>query len=410
MSSVRPVGPVFFPLDNTLGLLPSQFSPAVVQAIVRLGAIMPFEQAPELLACLIGVHVCSDTVRRLTERAGAAQVAVEERALHQLEQTLPPVPVGAAMQQLSADGAMVPLVHGDWAEVRTLAIGTLEPATDEVPAHATDITYFSRLASAHDFIRETALPCYERGVARAETVIAVTDGAEWLQELIDAHCPDAVRILDFPHAAGYLCQAAHAAFGPGTKETTAWISTWLRELKEGEPRVVIAAIRALPMPDEAACEVRDTAVQYLTKRVEAIAYDRFQQVGYPIGSGMVESANKLVVQARLKGSGMHWSRTNVSPMLALRGSTCSGTWDTVWPAICEELRHQQTEKRRQRYTDRTAKQNRERQEVAAAAEAQRQSSHHQPALKTIVHGRPTANHPWSKGYDQKLIAQARAKT
>lgn len=272
--------------------------------MVRLGTVMPFEQVPDLLAFLTGIRVCPDTVRRLTETAGAAQVVIEERAVRQLEETLPPVPAGATMQQLSADGAMVPLVGGDWAEVRTLAIGTLDRVDGNQAVHATNITYFSRLASAHDFIRETALPCYERGIARAETVVAVTDGAVWLQELIDAHCPDAVRILDFPHAAEYLCQAAQAAFGPGTKETTAWISTWLHELKVGEPRVVIAAIRALPVPDEAARAVRDTAVQYLTTRLDAIAYAQFQAAGYPIGSGMVEGANKLVVEARLKGSGM----------------------------------------------------------------------------------------------------------
>ena len=29
------------------------------------------------------------------------------------------------------------------------------------------------------------------------------DGAEWLQGFIDYHCPQAVLILDFPHAGRY---------------------------------------------------------------------------------------------------------------------------------------------------------------------------------------------------------------
>jgi hypothetical protein len=32
---------------------------------------------------------------------------------------------------------------------------------------------------------------------------------------------------------------------------------------------------------------------------------------------MVESANKLVVEDRLKGAGMHWADANVNPLLAL---------------------------------------------------------------------------------------------
>ena len=42
----------------------------------------------------------------------------------------------------------------------------------------------------------------------------------------------------------------------------------------------------------------------------------YQELGWPIGSGSVESANKGVVQARLKGAGMRWERSHVNPMLA----------------------------------------------------------------------------------------------
>jgi hypothetical protein len=144
MLSVRPVGPDFSPLDDRLCLLPGQFSPFLVQCMVRLGTVMPFERMPALLVFLTGVHASVDTVRRVTEQAGAAQVALEERELARLERDLPAVPAGPARQQASADGVMVPLVHGEWAEVRTAAVGTL--AAEDV--HAQDITYFSRLCSA----------------------------------------------------------------------------------------------------------------------------------------------------------------------------------------------------------------------------------------------------------------------
>jgi hypothetical protein len=54
----------------------------------------------------MGVHVSIETVRRLTEGAGAAQVAVEQAAIEQVRQALPPVPAGPEIQQISADGAM----------------------------------------------------------------------------------------------------------------------------------------------------------------------------------------------------------------------------------------------------------------------------------------------------------------
>ena len=55
-----------------------------------------------------------------------------------------------------------------------------------------------------------------------------------------------------------------------------------------------------------------------------IRYADFQAMGYLIGIGAVESANKLVVKARLKGSGMHWARAHVNPMVALRTKSAGG--------------------------------------------------------------------------------------
>jgi len=47
---------------------------------------------------------------------------------------------------------------------------------------------------------------------------------------------------------------------------------------------------------------------------------------------MVESANKLVVEARLKGAGMHWGRQHVNPMLVLGNAVCNQRWPETWQA------------------------------------------------------------------------------
>ena len=88
-----------------------------------------------------------------------------------------------------------------------------------------------------------------------------------------------------------------------------------------------------------------TSLGYLEKRRDQIRYVEFQAQGYPIGSGAVESANKLVVEARLKGLGMHWARAHVDPMLALRTVVCSDRWEEVWPQISQRLREKARERR-----------------------------------------------------------------
>jgi hypothetical protein len=69
---------------------------------------------------------------------------------------------------------------------------------------------------------------------------------------------------------------------------------------------------------------------YLEKRELQMQYPSFVAQGWPIGSGMVESANKVVVEARLKGAGMHWSRASVNPLLALRNAVCTDRWAEAW--------------------------------------------------------------------------------
>jgi hypothetical protein len=105
---------------------------------------------------------------------------------------------------------------------------------------------------------------------------------------------------------------------------------------------VLAALRALPAEaaadPAAAAKARDGTLAYLEKRREQVAYARFAGCGFPIGSGLVESANKLVVEARLKGAGMHWAPAHVDAMAALRTVVCADRWDDAWPLVAARLR------------------------------------------------------------------------
>jgi hypothetical protein len=371
---------------------------------VRLGTWLPFEQVPEALAFLTGVRISVDTARTLTEQAGAALVQAEEAEVDRIDRDAPPIPAGPAVQQLSADGTMVPLVGGEWAEVRTLATGTVKQCQtkegEQVP-HCTELSYFSRLADAATFTRSAVLETHRRGTARAETVCAVVDGAEWLQRFIDLHRSDAVRILDFPHAAEYLAKAAHAAFGVGTEQATTWLEEQLRLLKEEDPDQVLATLHALPLEGGAA-GVRDGVVHYLEERRSQIAYAHFRAQGYPIGSGIVESGNKLVIGARMKGSGMHWARGNVNPMVALRAVTCSGCWSSAWVSIWQQRRTEVAQQHHARVQRRQEeRRDRERQQASPAladpapAELAAGASPKKPVRpKQVIDGKPTTDHPW----------------
>lgn len=333
--------------------MPGSLTPSLVESTVRLGTCMTFPEAAGMLAHFTKVDISEATARRATEGAGGAYVRVQMAQVEVLEKETPEAPAGPSVQQVSVDGAFVPLIGKEWAEVKTLAIGEVhKPVLEkgEWVVHTKDLSYFSRLADHETFARLATVETHRRGVEKAGLVCAVGDGAEWVQGFVDLHRPNAVRILDWAHAAEYMVKAAQAVFGAETAATCQWLSMQLHELKHGDPQKVLGKLRglrddlAIQGRRQDALKVVSGSLEYLEKRKDQIRYAEFLAAGYPIGSGMVESANKLVVEVRLKGAGMHWARMNVDPMVALRTIHCNGRWKEAWPQISDELRRQAKER------------------------------------------------------------------
>ena len=127
---------------------------------------------------------------------------------------------------------------------------------------------------------------------------------------------------------------------------------------------------------------------------------------------MVESANKLVVQARLKGAGMHWEATYVNPLLALRNGVCNDRGPECWHQAIQHLRHLQANPRKPQAKQRT--------QVASTTDTQSPHSSLAPAASPEQNkvpsaeipepprpsppaatlpgsSRPSAYHPWKTG-------------
>ena len=386
------MGRAFFPLDDELELLPGALTPSLQEDLVHLGAWLPFGKAAEQLRRFRQTDVSRPTAQRLTEAAGAAYVAYQTAEVERLERELPEPAAGPAKLFMSVDGAHIPLVGGEWAEVKTLVIGVVQPPQEvkgETVIRTAEHSYFSRLTDAETFQRLALVETQRRSVETAGAVAFVTDGAEWLQKFADHHRADAIRVLDFPHAAEYLAALGQAGLGAGSDAATSWLQAQLHELKHRGPAAVLAA---LPAESDAA-----TQLAYLEKRTAHMQYPALRAAGWPIGDGAVESGSKLVVEARLKGSGMHWTRPHVDPLLALRNIVCSDRWDEAWPQIVRTLR-QQTQQRHQRRAARSATA----QPVAPvprAAPAAPPAPKPSPPPTQAPPGqpwRPAANHPWRR--------------
>jgi hypothetical protein len=70
-----------------------------------------------------------------------------------------------------------------------------------------------------------------------------------------------------------------------------------------------------------------TQINYFENNKERLLYKDYEELGYPLGSGLVEGACKNVVGKRFKGSGMRWKKRDNASVLRVRLSLINGNLD-----------------------------------------------------------------------------------
>lgn len=148
---------------------------------------MPFGRAAKELKYFTRVEVSEATARRISEGAGSNYVQVQNEQVEHILNQAPPSPPGPQLELISADGAMVHEVSGEWVEVKTVAIGEVEAKRKTGEVHTRELSYFSRLSEASDFNRQALVEVFRRGTEKAGKVCAVNDGADWEQKFVDYH-------------------------------------------------------------------------------------------------------------------------------------------------------------------------------------------------------------------------------
>ena len=349
----------FFPLDQELQVPDGHLLPHAQQTLVSLGSEQPFGRAVKHLERTLGVMVHASTARRQTLAVGQRMLEGQNTQAQPLSAC--PEENASERMAMSSDGSMVPLVGGVWAEVKVVAIGAVERRMrkGEEQIVTTKITYFARLANAATFADQASAELRRRGIERAKQVCAIQDGAEWIQGFVQGHRHDALRILDFAHAASYVSEIADKVREGGGHLSATWEEGVLHRLKHEGPTRVLCHLsrlaRRYPQIQE--------QVTYLQKRRELMDYPTYRVSGWPIGSGSVESSHKLVVQARLKGPGMHWRPEHINPMLALRLALLNERWAESWQEQHRLRQHQRHHKRLARQQQRIREQQAKRREV-----------------------------------------------
>ena len=143
-------------------------------------------------------------------------------------------------------------------------------------------------------------------------------------------------ILDFYHAAGHLWRATVALFGEQSADALRWFQRWRSLLRHGQHHTVLDSLAQLADSNLLQGKELETLQQvraYFLSHQLHIRYHYFKRQQCPLGSGMIESACKWLIQQRFKGVGMRWSEDGFNHLLHLRLDFINGRFDSLFPHV-----------------------------------------------------------------------------
>ena len=164
-------------------------------------------------------------------------------------------------------------------------------------------------------------------------VVVIADGANWIKTEQVKHFPRATCILDWAHLWREISHAIRVAARakPLSERDRDYQLHWHRSwLWQGGVDDALQGLRALNagLPAESSEEVQK-AITYLENQRPWIgSYEHWRELGYPVGSGMIERAVSVVINRRMKKQGMRWCRPNATAIVALRVDLLNDDWIT----------------------------------------------------------------------------------
>lgn len=316
------------PLPARLGVTPRGRSRRLERVLTDFGAEHSFARAVSSVREHYGFEIGVSAVRDATlAHAQRARAQLEE----QYAQPFRVLPVlGAAHVIAETDGTMICTVATgprkgkrprQWQEMRLVAAQAKDSTTT---------VYGATFGSVEETGRRWGHVTRQAGWGLNSRIHTVGDGAEWIQLQSREVFGEQARFLcDFFHVSEYLGAAAPVC-RPAHPDQ--WRRTQQKRLQSGAVSKVMAALaehlEAESTPEEQA-PVR-AGHRYLGNRLDALDYPGALALGLPIGSGMIESGHRHVLQARLKKAGTAWLPEHADQIAHLRVLRANNQWLSLW--------------------------------------------------------------------------------
>jgi len=315
-------------LPEAIGVTPRGRSKRLERALSDFGCEHSFRHAAARVLEHYGFEISASAVREATLHHASRAQQMLEKEYQESFRVLPAQ--GAEHVVAEADGSMVCTVAPgprkgkkprDWKEIRLTAAQALGK---------TERVYAASFGEVDEVGRRWGHCARGAGWGLNSQIHALGDGAEWIRlQTQEVFGTQGAFLCDYYHVSEYLADAAPSC---RAKAPDQWRRTQQKRLKRGALQKVIDTLAEHLEPADTIEELAPVtnAHRYLSNRTDCLDYPRALRLGLPIGSGMIESGHRHVLQARLKKAGAAWIVSNAGLIASLRILRANNRWLTLW--------------------------------------------------------------------------------
>lgn len=195
------------------------------------------------------------------------------------------------------------------------------------------------IASIEKSKREVMSVFYERIQYKDFTIIPLLCLIDGAKSLINAFkdefkgISNKVMILDIIHVIEYIWLIAHTKYKEGSKETKNYVYDKLLQILKSNVCDFIKELEDEFQHNKLKTYQKKTyqkVITYLKNHQTYMCYEDYLSKGYPIGTGVIESACSHVVKQRTEITGARWGIDGAEAVLKLRSVKQSNEWDDYW--------------------------------------------------------------------------------
>jgi hypothetical protein len=350
-----------FPADRALGLRQdSTASPLVQEMCALLVSKMPAEQAEAICLRMTGRRLSRSTLAREAQRQGDQAIEVRRRLVEAPVWVDPAGRLSAAPNQSAEPFTLVIQIDAwnvrerdHWGQTQKRRRQNLEIERwhwvytgtcfrlshrckkgrfkNKLRAIITQRSYVATRGGVEALMQQLYYEARARGLAQAQRVLVIADGAVWIWNLFEDRFQDAVQRLDLYHANTYLWAVANQLHGKGSPQARQWVKPLLKQIRNDQVTKVITQLEELkPRLEQAVAKVADQAIEYYQNNQKRMKYKEGRKRNEPVGSGAIESTCRQL-QCRLKRCGQFWSTRGDEALLCLEMFWRNERWEMLFP-------------------------------------------------------------------------------